>query len=232
MHFYLLKCHLFQQLRGAWKLIQSCPLLCSVHVGRGEETHTAHDANTWVLRGSRAAFCWALRASRDPKGISAIQQELSTPRGLLSVFWSALTQLVSSEKICKRLVRALRSSDQMAILPISSRTQPVQNSNTEISKLKPQSCTQTGRSVRSLCPGLYNKCYYRYKKAFFKKQVLSLLKDPLLCTATTGELFSFCAYLISDNTETPMWNCKQNRCTFSLAGFELSSKTLLGLSYA
>lgn len=51
------------------------------------------------------------------------------------------TDTVSSEKTCNRLVRALRSPDQMAILPISSRTQPVQHRNTKISKLKPQSLT-------------------------------------------------------------------------------------------
>lgn len=85
MHFYLLKCHLFQQLLWSMKTNSEVSIalavICSpsVHLGRGEETRTAHNANTWVLRGSTAAFCWGLRASRDPTGISAIQQEHSTP---------------------------------------------------------------------------------------------------------------------------------------------------------
>lgn len=130
----------------------------------------------------------------------------------------------TASKFSNRLVRTLRSPEQMALLPISSRTQPVQHSNTESSKLTPQSlthlhtdwqqCQTTAVQVWTINATIGTKRWLSPKK-----QMLPLLTDPQLCTATTGELLSFCAYLI--NTETPVWNCTQNRCTLSLSRFQI-----------
>lgn len=221
---HLLKRHLFQQL--LWSMRTNSQLSIAFAViwfcSPGERVRDMHC--TWCqhsgAQGQHSCILLGrLTASRDSKGI--IQQEHFTPQELLSVFSSTLTQLIGSEKTCNRL---LRTPDQMAVLPISSRTQPVQHRNTEISKFTPQSCTHLHTA--------WQECQITALQVWTIKATVGTkrwLSPKSRCCHSSKihycaqqQLESFlCAYLISDSTETPMWNCKQNRCTFSLGRFRI-----------
>lgn len=165
---------------------------------------------------------WRQAASTAHSGIDAGQHWHFTGSEFLSVFPSTPTQHVRSDRACKRPVKTGRIScpggNSANLTQDSTCEQPNntdRSANTAHILLTTYTQTYT-QTVWYQCENIaalvcaINITIDKRRRLSPKKQMLSFLQD-LLGTATIGRGFYFYAYLIWDNPESPMWNCKQGQ---------------------